>query len=540
MERRPTQPRLSRVARLVGPDGQPLRPVNLAYEGATRGRRGQNWDAPSDGPNTALESDLDLLIRRSRAAYRNVPWIRRAINSLVSNEIGCGIVPRFRCANPALRQQLQTLWNAWIDEADADGVLNFYGLQSLVVLERLIGGECFIRFRPRRPEDGLTVPLQLQLLESEQLPLAIYGQTGVALQAGIEISPFGKRLAYWFYRSHPGERRYGAALGDLTRVPAEYVIHHYQPLRAGQLRGEPATAASLLRTRVFDTYEDAELARKASRAQITGFLRTPPIDDGSAPLTGEATEIVDSAGQINLQPGTIAELRPGEDVTFLNSDDAGAGFADFQREQKLAMAAGLDLPYELMSGDYSKVNDRLMRAMFGEFHRHLTARQDHLTIHQFCRGVLNAWLDAAVLAGAVEIAGYATDPAVKADARRCDWRADGWPYLHALQDVQAKALQVRSGFTSRAAVVAEMGGYDVADIDQQNADDAERAEELGLKFDTDVSANPAPTAAPAPESPESPDEAEPDETDPEDPEDPDETEEPDEADAGDQSEALAD
>lgn len=485
---------VARLSAIVGTDGRPL-PVNLAYEAATRGRRAEGWDAPDDGPNAVLEYDLALLIRRSRAAYRNIPWIRRALNSLADNEIGSGIVPRFRCANKPLRAQLQALWNDWTHDADADGVLNFYGLQRLAVLERLIGGECFIRLRPRRMEDGLTVPLQIQILESEQLPLSIFGDS--RMQYGIETSPFGQRVAYWFYRSHPGERRYGASLGELTRVPAAGVIHHYQPLRAGQLRGEPATAAVLLRTRVFDTYEDAELARKSARSQITGFIRPPLVEDGTTPLTGEATQIVDNAGQINLQPGTIAELRPGEEITLANSDDAGAGFADFQREQKLAMAAGLDIPYELMSGDYSKVNDRLMRAMMGEFHRGLIARQDHLTIHQFCRGIVNAWLDTAVLSGAVTISGYADDPAIRADARNVDWRADGWPYLHALQDVQAKALQVRSGFTSRAAVVAEMGGYDVEDIDAQNADDADRAAGLGLKFDTDVAANPSPELAPA-------------------------------------------
>ncbi len=31
------------------------------------------------------------------------------------------------------------------------------------------GGECFVRLRNRKPEDGLCVPLQLQVLESEHL-----------------------------------------------------------------------------------------------------------------------------------------------------------------------------------------------------------------------------------------------------------------------------------------------------------------------------------------------------------------------------------
>jgi hypothetical protein len=33
-----------------------------------------------------------------------------------------------------------------------------------------IAGEVFLRFRPRRPSDGLSVPLQLQMLPAEMLP----------------------------------------------------------------------------------------------------------------------------------------------------------------------------------------------------------------------------------------------------------------------------------------------------------------------------------------------------------------------------------
>jgi hypothetical protein len=69
------------------------------------------------------------------------------------------------------------------DEADADGLTDFYGLQAMAARAMFEAGECFIRFRSRRPEDGLqearrgaspdrepmSVPLQLQMLSSEHL-----------------------------------------------------------------------------------------------------------------------------------------------------------------------------------------------------------------------------------------------------------------------------------------------------------------------------------------------------------------------------------
>ena len=41
----------------------------------------------------------------------------------------------------------------------------------IIAREVMEAGECFVRFRPRAPKEGLAVPLQLQLIEAEQLPL---------------------------------------------------------------------------------------------------------------------------------------------------------------------------------------------------------------------------------------------------------------------------------------------------------------------------------------------------------------------------------
>ena len=65
---------------------------------------------------------------------------------------------------------MQRLWLAWTDDADAEGLTDFYGLQRRAAREVFMTGEVFLRFRPRRPEDGLVVPLQVQMLPSEMLP----------------------------------------------------------------------------------------------------------------------------------------------------------------------------------------------------------------------------------------------------------------------------------------------------------------------------------------------------------------------------------
>ncbi len=45
------------------------------------------------------------------------------------------------------------------------------------------------------------------------------------------------------------------------------------------------------------------------------------------------------------------------------------------------------MPYELLTGDWEKVNDRLVQAILNEFHRSIEVVQDHLLIFQVQYGV---------------------------------------------------------------------------------------------------------------------------------------------------------
>ena len=48
------------------------------------------------------------------------------------NLIGTGITPHPQLADKEIRKAMQVLWEDWVDEADADQLTDFYGLQALV------------------------------------------------------------------------------------------------------------------------------------------------------------------------------------------------------------------------------------------------------------------------------------------------------------------------------------------------------------------------------------------------------------------------
>jgi len=479
-------------------------PIRMdAYEATSRARRVEDWETHSYGPNAALD-EATLARARSQDATRNNPWIRRALHLLVSHEIGCGIQPRPLIDNPALRAEMLALWNDWIKVADADGGLGFYGQQVLLSRARRESGEVFVRFRVRRPEDGLPVPLQLQLIEADLLPQRHNASNGNnTIRQGIELTPFGQRAAYWFYKTHPGDRILYAP-DHLSRVPAIEVLHHYQPQRPGQLRGEPSPVSSLLRARNLDHFESAELTRKKIKSRFAGVIWKENTDEN--PFNGSTNATIDAlntqlaaaqtAGNtalvaslqaqiqaeteaksiVDVADGYMLQLGLHERVELPGADNGDSGL-EFIRLQLRSIAAGLGVPYELMTGDYSGTNDRIMRVILNTFYRQLEIDQELLT-HQILQPVWQRFLDTAWLTGALKLPGYRKTPQ---RYQRCEWRAHAWSYVNPLQEAQTAVLKIQHGLTSRSAAVAE-SGWDVEEIDQQQADDRAREQTLGLEY----------------------------------------------------------
>ena len=460
------------------------------YEATSTRPRVADWDRTQYGPNAAFD-DGDIARARAQDAVRNNPWLRRALKILVAHEIGCGLQPRPKIADPGLRKELLELWNDWTAEADADGTSDFYGWQGILSRARRESGEAFIRLRNRLPEDGLSVPLQVQALEAAMVPMRHNAANGKnAIRQGIEITPFGTRAAYWFYGQHPGELnpylgRASLSANDLIRVPAQFVLHHYTPERPGQLRGVPTPISALVRARNFDAYESAELVRKKSRAKFIGAIYRETDDEN--PVTDDAARIeADQAARenqrafVDLEDGYLLNLAQGELLNLYDGDKGAVGI-DFLRVQLRAIAAGMGVPYELMTNDYGDTNDRVMKVILNAYYRGLEMEQDRL-VSQVLQPVWSTWLDAVALNRILRMPrDYFDNPRAW---RRCEWRSHAWSYPNPLQEAQTKKILVDEGFTSRAAVVAEMG-WDVEDIDQQNYEDQERERGLGLVYGKD-------------------------------------------------------
>lgn len=464
------------------------------YDAAGFGRQLRAYAPPNLGPNQALQG-LQTIRNRSRDIDRN-DWTGSSTQKWATSLIGIGITPRFKRVKSAeRRQQITDLWTDQSDVIDADGVLNAYGLQTLAVKEWIAGGEAFARRRYRRPENGLPVPFQVQVMGSEMVPLLNADQwpgmpVGHKMRDGIEFDRRNQRVAYWFHKEHPGDGE-STSLGqnDLVRVLARDVIHMYEPNRAGARRGVPLSAPVITRIKDIADYDGNVLTRQKLANMFVAFLtRQLPQGDFNQnynidPLTGQPIQRDAGGAVVGMQPGIMQELDDGQDVKFSNPPEAGTTYSDYMRSQYLTVSASHGLPYEVFSGDIKEISDRTLRVIINEFRRLAEQRQWQIVIPQFCQRIINWFAEASLLAG--EITEDEFD-----DVRRVEHAPHGWAYIHPVQDPQGKKLEVEAGFRSRSSVIGERGD-DPEAVDRERADDKQREDDLEL-----TPPPPAPVGAP--------------------------------------------
>lgn len=467
---------ISKVANAFRIGGNP----NPSFEAAGHGRRLKGFNAPKRHVNSAIIAAGPALNARARWLYNNESMAGNAIDEWTSAAVGDGIKPRPRIKNKVLKRKLIDLFWQWTEEADADGLTDYYGIQEKVAREVRLCGECFVRIRSRRTSDMWSVPFQLQVLASEMLDLSYSGiaSNGNYIRAGIEFDKINRRVAYHFWRFHPHDDvPLGVAvMRDRVRVPAEEVIHVIEGREAGQIRGVPSIARVLVKIFKMETYDDAELERKSVAALFTAFL----VGRGENPIAsdGDLDDGDDDEPVAPMQPGAIIDLGDDRDVKFATPADVGGSYEPFQYRNALKISAGTGVPYAYVTGDVSKGNFSNVRTDIIRFRRRVNQWNYNTLIFQLCRVVWIAFIERAYMSGMVDLPGYDEDPtpywAAEHLAPRQEW-------IDPAKDVKAETDAIGAGLMSRTQAVAARG-YDREELDDEIAEERGEEDRLKLKF----------------------------------------------------------
>lgn len=486
------------------PDPGVLRRVtHRAFDIARSGRRLKALPSSTTAINQLIRTYGRTAVARSRYLCTNNAYAVAAKETFVGAMAGYGIKPSTLEETPEDKKVVQRAWLDWVAEADADRLTDFYGMQATGAAELFEGGEFFAVEVPA--PKNTTVPLSYRMLPTEMLqytnmpaePLA----QGHYIDLGIEFDADGNKVAYHFFRNHPGDQ-----VTDpnkirrtmLMRVEADKVLHVFRPVRAGQIRGIPFTLSALISLALLDLYDDAELERKRTTALFTAFITKQPQDQTAGipddPL-GSPTDVPAGAGSavhggptdvpaMAMEPGAMVDLLPGETVTVAQPAEVGNSYEQFQYRQLLRIAAGFGIPYAAMTGDLRQANYGSIRAGMIEFKRRIVAMQNHVFIFQFCRPVWNRWMDvAATMRGKVLPWTLAVYTREKVKHQRTKWLPPRWDWVDPAKDLQAEKVAIDNGMKALSDSIEE-NGYDPEEtFDRIKADqDALKARDISLNI----------------------------------------------------------
>jgi lambda family phage portal protein len=293
---------------------------------------------------------------------------------------------------------------------------------------------------------------------------------GGAIVQGVEINAIGRVVAYWIRTQAPGDLLGGLSFASV-RIPAADIVHVYRPLFPGQMRGLSWFAPILLPAHELAQVLDAMLVRAKVAALMTAFVKNQEEDAGF-PVAGETR---DGETAVELEPGAIIDLPPGQSVEFSEPPDQGS-VGTFATETLRIIAAGAGVTYEQLSGDYSKVTYSSARQAILEFRRFAESVQHHTIVFQLCRPVWDRFVRWQVLIGAVPATAYQRD---QANFLAVKWLPPAWPWVDPLKDAQAAILEMNNLLRSRSEIAAERGA-DIESLDAEIAADRARADRLGI------------------------------------------------------------
>lgn len=313
----------------------------------------------------------------------------------------------------------------------------------------------------RNDESG---SLRLQHVPAEQLDESHSVELGGGryISAGIEYDADDLPTAYHFRPARPTDQY--QTFRAPVRVDAVDVLHIFRRQGAGQTRGLSWFAPVILPLNELSQLQDALQVTAKIQAMMCGFLidqngtATSPLAEGESPL------------DVSLEPGTMRVLPAGWDVKFTTPQQM-AQSVELVAVSLRQIAAGLQMPEFLLSGDMRGVNYSSARTALIQFRSRIEAMQHALLVPAFYGPIWRRWHLLESLRGKDW-----ADPAAPLEVH---FPKPQW--VDPESDAKATREMLAMGLISRRQAVAQLG-YDVAKVDAEISADRQRETAMGLTF----------------------------------------------------------
>lgn len=476
----------------------PVLNKGYSHAGASYTKKSMKGFRVESGPPAEdINANNYTLRQRSRMLFMSAPMATAALKRQRTNIVGSGLRLKSTIDRETLgmtqeqaeawQRHTQAEFNLWASKkqaCDATGVNNFYGMQQLAALAWPMSGDVFALIkRAEKSTSLMPYTLRLHMIEADRIRTPdTYPASGVrrsnlmadsttarlengnTIFDGVEVDKSGAIVAYHIANTHPNQTDGTKtefvrvkAYGDATGLPN--ILHVMDTERPEQYRGVPYLAQVIEPLLQVRRYTEAEIQAALVQSLFTAFVTTEADAAGNVlpnEVGNDEAEVSRDPSEYEMGPGTTVFLEPGESVTGMQPTHPHSGFENFVRAVAEQVGAALEIPADLLlmsfNASYSASRAALLEAWKG-----FRMRRDWLT-DDFCRPVYEIWLTEAVARGRISAPGFFTDPIIREAYLGSEWIGPAQGQLDPTKEVQAAAMAVENGFSTREAEATKLNG----------------------------------------------------------------------------------
>ena len=352
------------------------------------------------------------------------------------------------------------LWASNPNETDIERRRNFYQLQPLALRTVAVRGDAFC-LMPRRRNPGGIWTLKLQLLEGDRIITPRNLSESDSLYQGVETDAYGAPTNYWVSQKYPPMM--GLEATDCTKVAAfdakgrPNVLHLMRELRPGQRRGLPYLAPVIATLKQISRLGEAELAASVVSSLFAVLIKKT----GSNSFGPLGPPSKDSNGNTfsELQPGMIADLNPGEDITTVAPNRPNGAYDPFFRALVGQISLRIQIPPEVLFKKFDSSYTAARGALL-QFWKFITCERELFLAPKLCQPVFEAWLEEDIAMGNTVAPGFFKDPMLRLAYCSAKWVGDSAPILDPLKEVLASVEAINGSLTTYSESTLRVNGGD--------------------------------------------------------------------------------
>ena len=447
------------------------------HDGASKDRlHSGKWLGSRISPDSALESDLEELRSRSHELYRN-DSIGGMVDTMVDHIIGQGFTCNSKIravdgiseeAAAGFNAQIESLVEQWSGSVCISRIDSWWEIDRLLCRHLLIDGEAFLVMSSQN--DGYNVspiPLVLEVIDPERVETPPGKVSDKNCRMGIQYSERGRVLGYWIRTTHPYDTK--DVETNYQYVPKSRCKHVIERWFTGQSRGYPWMTRCLNDARDGKDIREAGLVTAQVQACLSVWIKGPkPRLNAQA----RATESDTNGRRIQtVEPGSVNYIGESEDPLFLQPSGA-AGLRDLLDMNDRRMAAGMNIPYEFISRNWSGVSFAGGRLILNGAKISVGAKQKLIST-RVKAPVYREIVRQGVILGQLDIspAAFNRRPWVYT---RHNWTHPLWSYaITPGEEVRALREAVDANLTTQEAATAQYSGMDSDEVIPQRGKEME-------------------------------------------------------------------